>query len=226
MASAKGIEYLLVLGYLALLIPFWAILWGRETPKAAPAPARRLAAGGGLRDWFQTPEGIYFHPGHTWAVPEEGRVFRIGLDDFARKLVGPPDAVRLPEPGTTLEQGERAWSLDAGGRSVALLSPVQGKVTAVNPEVLGDPALVSGDPYGRGWLLKVKATRPKTTLRNLLPWRPAAAWMEDAANALSARLSPELGTVLQDGGVPVAGLAREIDPERWDRFAAELLLTG
>jgi hypothetical protein len=32
--------------------------------------------------------------------------------------------------------------------------------------------------------------------------------------------------VLQDGGVPVAGLAREIDPERWDRFAAELLLTG
>jgi len=224
----KGIEYLLVLGYLALLIPFWAILWGRDGREAAaPVPAvRRAAAASGLRGWFQIPEGLYYHPGHTWAIPEDGGVFRVGLDDFARKLVGPPDAVRLPEPGTTLEQGERAWSLDAGGRSVALLSPVQGRVIEVNPEVLGDPALVSDDPYGRGWLLKVKAARPHTTLRNLLPWRSAAAWMEDAAHALSARLSPELGTVLQDGGVPVAGLAREIDPERWDRFAAELLLTG
>lgn len=230
--STKGIEYLLVLGYLALLIPFWAILWGRPKEgralRAAPATAgRRLAAAGsGLRGWFQIPEGFFYHPGHTWAVPEEGGVFRIGLDDFARKLVGPPDAVRLPEPGTTLEQGERAWSLDAGGRSVALLSPVRGRVVEVNRQVLDEPDLVADDPYGRGWLLKVKATRPQTTLRNLLPWRPATAWMEDAAHLLSARLSPELGTVLQDGGVPVAGLAREIDPERWDRFAAELLLTG
>lgn len=229
--ATKGVEYLLVLGYLAVLIPFWWLLMGARKREAATAPAADLSGGRSAgaprpRGWFRVPEGLHYHLGHTWALPEGGGVFRVGVDDFVQKLVGPPDAVRLPEPGTSLEQGERGWSLEAGGRKVALLSPVPGRVTEVNPEVVRDPSLVSEEPYGRGWLMKVRVPRPETTLRNLLPWRVAAAWMDDAAQALSARMSPELGTVLQDGGVPVAGIAREIDRERWDRVAAELLLTG
>jgi glycine cleavage system H lipoate-binding protein len=224
--ASKGIEYLLVLGYLAVLIPFWWVLMGARKREAAPAPARQAAAAPRPRGWFRVPQGLHYHLGHTWAAPEGGGVFRVGVDDFAQKLVGPPDAVRLPPPGTTLEQGERAWSLEAGGRRVALLSPVAGRVVAVNPALAGDPSLVSEEPYGRGWLMKVRVPRPEITLKNLLPWRVATAWMDDAAQALSARMSPELGTVLQDGGVPVAGIAREIDRERWDRVAAELLLTG
>ena len=225
--STKGTEYLLVLGYLVVLIPFWWVLMGARKREAAAAPAARQAAGAPRpRGWFRVPEGLHYHLGHTWAIPEGGGVFRVGVDDFTQKLIGPPDAVRLPEPGTSLEQGERGWSLEAGGRRVAMLSPVAGRVTEVNPEVQRDPTLVSEEPYGRGWLMKVRAARPETNLRNLLPWRVAAAWMDDAAQALSGRLSPGLGTVLQDGGVPVAGIAREIDRERWYRVAAELLLTG
>jgi glycine cleavage system H lipoate-binding protein len=238
--ATKGLEYLLVIGYLVVLIPFFAILLGK-TRKVEPATASAAVASpalGGLaaraasavRGWFRVPEGVYYHPGHTWAVPEGDGTFRIGLDDFALKLVGPPDALRLPEVGSTLEPGERGFHVERDGRTVALLAPVRGRVTEVNHEVLRNPALLADDPYGRGWLMKVRAPRPETSLKNLLPWRVARAWMEDASDALSARMqpavAPALGRVLQDGGVPVAGLAREIDPDRWDSLAAELLLTG
>lgn len=237
--ATKGLEYLLVIGYLVVLIPFFMILLGKTRtvePAAARAPATSPETGlaaraaSALRGWFRVPEGVYYHPGHTWATPEGDGVFRVGLDDFALKLVGPPDGLHLPEVGTTLEPGERGWSVTRDGRTVALLAPVRGRVTEVNHEVLRNPALLADDPYGRAWLVKVRAPRPETTLKNLMPWRVAAAWMEDASEALSSRMqpatAPALGRVLQDGGIPVAGLAREIDPDRWERVAAELLLTG
>ena len=229
----KGIEYLMVIGYLLVLIPFWMVLQGgrrRQPAAAATRTLRRSTVVPGLRGWFRVPEGVHFHQGHTWAVPEGGGVFKVGLDDFAQRLVGPPDRLRLPEVGAALEEGERGWSLGVGDRTVDLLSPIRGEVVALNAEAIDNPALVSDDPYGSGWLMKVKAPRPDAALKNLLPWRLARAWMEDAADRLSAAMSPplgaELGRVLQDGGIPVAGLARQIDPEHWDRLAAELLLTG
>jgi glycine cleavage system H lipoate-binding protein len=224
----KGIEYLLVIGYLMLLVPFWFVLQGGRRPARASATALAEpvhAALSGLRSWFRVPEGLQFHPGHTWAAAEANGVFKVGVDDFAQRLIGAPDALRLPEVGAKLEQGERGWSVAADGREVNLLSPVRGEVVEVNREVLRDPALLAEDPYGRGWLLKVESPRPDTTSKNLMPWRVATAWMEDAAQRLSNVISPQLGQVLQDGGVPVAGLARQIDPEHWDRLAAELLLT-
>lgn len=238
--ATKGLEYLLVIGYLVVLIPFFMILLGKpRRGELAEAPAAAVSAAPGalaaraasaVRGWFRVPEGVYYHPGHTWAAPEGDGVFRVGLDDYALKLVGPPDALKLPEVGSTLEAGERGWSVVRDGKPVALLAPIRGRVTEVNHEAIRNPALLTDDPYGRGWLLKVRAPRPETTTKNLMPWRVATAWMEDASEALSARMqpavAPALGRVLQDGGVPVAGLAREIDPDRWDRLAAELLLTG
>jgi len=230
----KGIEYLLVIGYLLVLIPFWWALQGSGRRAAArrtvPAMAPAARAAAGLQAWFRVPREAHYHRGHTWAMPEEGGVFRVGVDDFAQRLIGFPEAVALPEVGAALEEGEPGWSVAADGRRVDLLSPVRGEVVEINPEVLSDPALVSEDPYGRGWLMKVRTPRPDATLKNLMPWRVATAWMEDASRRLSAAMSPavgvELGQVLQDGGVPVVGLARQIDPEHWDRFAAELLLTA
>lgn len=229
----KGIEYLLVIGYLLVLIPFWWALQGSGKRVAARRAERATApvlGGAGLQSWFRVPQEAYYHRGHTWAAPEAGGVFRVGLDDFAQRLIGFPDALSLPKVGESLEEGERGWSVAADGHAIDLLSPVRGEVMEVNREVLADPTLISEDPYGRGWLMKVKSPRPDATVKNLMPGRLATAWMEDASRSLSAAMSPavgvEVGQVLQDGGVPVVGLARQIDPEHWDRLAAELLLTA
>jgi glycine cleavage system H lipoate-binding protein len=153
-----------------------------------------------------------------------GTRFRVGVDDFAQRLLGRPDGLELPRVGARLKEGEAGFRFRLDGQTVDLLSPVAGKVVALNHDVLADPGRVGADPYGGGWLFEVEA--PSAALRNLLPARLARSWMEETAAALSSRLSAELGPVLQDGGVPVPGFARELSPERWPEIAAELLLTA
>jgi glycine cleavage system H lipoate-binding protein len=225
--ATKGIEYLLVFSYLFCLVPFW---WYLRSISKQQEPALALAGSdsreGTLRSWFEVPEGFSFHRGHTWAQPEEDGLLRVGMDDFAQQLIGTPSAFHLPALGDQLAQGEKGWRLQANGREVDLLSPLNGEVIAVNPEVLSNPELVCQDPYGRGWLMKVRAERPQTALKNLLPGKLARAWMDDTANQLSGLMGSELGPVLQDGGVPVSGFARQLAGEDWTEIAAEFLLTA
>lgn len=224
--ASKGIEYLMVIGYLALSIPFWLLLerWTRPARAAVPVPAWIGDPVAAMRGWFAVPDGPSYHRGHTWAAPVAAGRYRVGVDDFARRLLGRPDALELPAVGARLAEGEAGFRFRLDGRSVDLLSPVAGRVVALNPDALADPGRVTDDPYGAGWLFEVEA--PPSTLRNLLPARLARSWMEEAAAALSGRMSAELGPVLQDGGVPVPGFARELSPERWPEIAAELLLTA
>jgi glycine cleavage system H lipoate-binding protein len=222
--ASKGIEYLMVIGYLALSIPFWLLLERWTRPAGAPVPAWIGDPVAAMRGWFAVPDGPSYHRGHTWAAAVAAGRFRVGVDDFARRLLGTPDELDLPPVGARLAEGETGFRFRLDGRSVDLLSPVGGRVVALNRDAMADPGRVTDDPYGAGWLLEVEA--PPSTLRNLLPARLARSWMEEAAAALSGRMSAELGPVLQDGGVPVPGFARELSPERWPEIAAELLLTG
>jgi hypothetical protein len=100
---------------------------------------------------------------------------------------------------------------------------VTGRVVARNETALRDPGLVNGDPYGTGWLLEVEAPRWDHGIRALLRGGRAKEWLARAEAALRRQMSPELGAVLQDGGVPVSGIARALSPEKWDELARDLL---
>ncbi len=173
---------------------------------------------------YQLPEGLYYHRGHTWARPEGDKVF-VGLDDFARRLLGPACAVRLPAVGDWLTQGDTGFRLRVDGRAADLVSPVEGEVVAVNHDLLRQPALATDDPFGRGWVLKVRAANLASNLRNLLSGSLARRWMEDSREALDLRLMALSGSVLQDGGESSADFAGHLSTEDWRRLVGEFLLT-
>lgn len=150
----------------------------------------------------------------------------VGLDDFAQKLVGEPAAVRLPQAGDTLRQGERAWELELDSKSVGMVSPVDGEVLSVNPRIAESPGLVCADPYGEGWLMKMKVASPSCTRNNLLSGKLARAWMAQTVERLRTMRAGELGLLLPDGGVPVSGFVRELSPEAWADLAEEFFLSG
>ncbi len=219
--ATKGIEYLLVLSGLLYFAFFWIFLNRssvavyREAEEVAPA----------ISNWFQLPlEGRYFHQGHTWAMPESGNVVRVGMDDFAQKLVGKVDAIKCFPVGSQVIQGEKAWSLLVGSTSLDMLSPVDGKIVAINENLLSSPASIGDDPYGQSWLMKVQAPRISANQKNLLSGRLAGKWMEEVRDNLLARMNYNLGTVSQDGGVPVEGIARNLDQEKWDEIVKEFFL--
>lgn len=217
--ATKGTEYLLVIAYLILLVVTVRLLLPRLGRAAGGAGrARRV---GRPAPWFALAEGYHFHPGHAWVAEGGGDECTVGLDDFAAQLVGPPDALELPAVGTPVRQGERAWRIRAGGRELPMLAPVDGTVVAVNRAVVDAPALAAEDPYGAGWLLKIRAPDRRASLRNLLSGELAAAWMRFTAERLRCLPAGELGLVMPDGGAPVRGFGRQLGPEEWDAVARE-----
>jgi hypothetical protein len=125
--------------------------------------------------------------------------------------------------GSRLAEGHGGWDLEVEAKSVNVLSPVDGEVIAHNPAVLAFPGLVNRDPYGDGWLVKVRAARFGPDSRGLLRGESARVWMNSTEETLRRLVSPELGTVLQDGGAVVSGIARSLSPGHWDEIARTFL---
>lgn len=215
--ATKGMEYLIVIGFLAALIGFWR--WATR-PAYVESPVYH---GLGISGWFHFPSDIFYHRGHTWAKVENGTV-KVGIDDFAQKLIGRPETMEVPKVGERVDQGDVALRFKVDSKIVKMLSPVEGEVVEINESVLKDPEILTKDPYGEGWLFKVKSEDSKKSLRNLLDGILARVWIEDSVERLRDRMGSKLGYVLQDGGVPVSGMARVIDEANWDRLLNEFFL--
>ncbi len=216
--ATKGIEYIIVMAFLAVFIYFSRYLSHRTPAPAAGRPRTFV-------DYFRVPDGYLFHQGHTWFKKDGREVVTIGMDDFAQRFLGRIDEVCLPHMGARLRQGEKSWNLIAESRIIPMLSPVDGEVVAVNAAALRKPELINDDPYGNGWLLKVKATKMEANTRNLISGNVARTWTMEALNGIRMQNGESLGLVYQDGGAPVSGMAKALYGEEWDQEVRKLFLT-
>jgi glycine cleavage system H lipoate-binding protein len=176
---------------------------------------------------FLVPEGFFFHQGHAWMQADNADIstVTIGMDDFAQKMVGAIDFVNAGGIGEKIKQGERGWTLRVRHKPIDMHSPVSGEIVGVNGAVMSNPSLINNDPYGKGWLLKVKADNIGQESKNLLSGNIARKWMEDVTESLLESMGTELGEVYQDGGMPVSGMALNIDLANWDKLVREFFLT-
>jgi len=198
-----------------------AVLPVAQTPKLETAPRLAQSLVGG----FQVPEKLRFHPGHTWALSESPSLVRVGMDDFASKLVGKVDRIALPQRGQWIRQGQKIWTIFREGASVDMVSPIEGSIADVNDAAMQDPELARKDPFGEGWLVTVQAPDAKTSFRNLLGGALARWWTEESASRLQRKMPMALGALAQDGGVAVDNLATQISDEAWATIAKEFFLS-
>ena len=225
--ATKGIEYIIVMVFLGGFIYFSRYLSHRVT-----APAEASVRPRSFVDYFRVPDGYLFHQGHTWLKADGDQLVTVGMDDFAQKLLGKVDTIRLPGVGAKLTQGEEGWALAVREKTIPMVSPVDGEVVAVNQEAIRNPDLLGQDPFERGWLLKVRPARFTSNKRNLLSGQMARQWMSSVLERLRADIGkaipqegPSIGTAYQDGGTPVQGIARALAGERWEEMAKGYLLT-
>lgn len=175
---------------------------------------------------FQVPENVRYHAGHTWALSESRELVRVGLDDFASKLIGKIESIALPQRGRWVRQGQKIWTIIRDGKSVDMVSPIEGTISDVNEAVVKDPDLARKDPYGEGWLVTVQAPDSKINFRNLLGGTLARAWTEDSALRLRKRMPVAMAVALaQDGGVAVDDLSAHLPDEDWATLTKEFFLS-
>jgi glycine cleavage system H protein len=175
---------------------------------------------------FQVPENVRYHSGHTWALSESRELVRVGIDDFASKLVGKIESIALPQRGRWVRQGQKIWTIFRDGKSVDMVSPIEGTVSDVNEAVVKDPSLALKDPFGEGWIVTVQAPDSKVNFRNLLGGALARMWTEDSALRLRKRMPVAMAAALaQDGGVAVDDITAHLPNEDWAALTKEFFLS-
>lgn len=199
---------------------------GVNTLQVAPAkkintPAPFMIKQGG----FEIPQDFCFHPGHTWVVDEGRQNARVGIDAFAGNLIGKIDSIEVTDLNRWVRQGQPLCTITREGRTIQMLSPVEGVLISVNHEVLKNPTLIIDDPYKNGWLCVVKAPEIATNVKNLLRGTVVLPWLQNSLTRIGAMVQQLMPGLAQDGGLPVKGLLFLVDNSTQHELVHEFFLT-
>ena len=104
-----------------------------------------------------TPEDNRYEKSHEY-VHLEGDVATIGITDYAQKELGDVVFVELPQVGSQLDAGDELGSIESVKAVSELFTPVSGEVIEINEALADNPALVNTDPWGDGWMVRIRVT--------------------------------------------------------------------
>lgn len=174
---------------------------------------------------FKIPHGYYLHRGHMWVKIEERDTVRVGLDDFALRLLGPLDHIEAPLMGKEVLQDRADVSLTRGPNAAEILSPVSGVVTAINAELRGSGSLANQDPYTQGWVMCLHSKNLRQELRKLMIGDEASDYLDDEVERLYQVIEEEAGPLAADGGYLGDDIYGNLAPEVWNRLTRDFLHT-
>ncbi|MFC1814531.1 glycine cleavage system protein H [Thermodesulfobacteriota bacterium] len=174
---------------------------------------------------FKIPQGFYLHRGHTWIKIEEGGEARIGLDDFALRLLGPLDGIEAPLVGKELKQDRADIKMNRGSNTAKVLSPLNGVVTAVNPKLRKQGRLANVNPYSEGWVARIHSSTLRRDLKNLMIGNETGDFLRDEVDRLYRVIEAEAGPLAADGGQLGNDIYGNIPQIGWKRLTGLFLRT-
>jgi glycine cleavage system H lipoate-binding protein len=174
---------------------------------------------------FDVPMGYYFHGGHAWARIESGGYIRVGLDDFALKVLGEADALDLPLMGKELDQGKVGWGLKRRDNLADVLSPIDGVIVEVNSEIREKPGMANREPYGGGWLFMVRTPDIKATMGKLMTDQSSLTWMNTEVGHLESMIEDVAGPLAADGGYLASDIFGNLPEIGWNNLTKAFLKT-
>lgn len=211
-----------ILTIVAFLLLDALVLWTRRHRAAALAPATSIHPLAELLPEPELPGGVFLSPAHLWVGLLPAGLARVGLDPLIRAVLGKPDRVAAPTPGTRVQRGDPLFSARWGSRSILFRSPLAGTVQAA--------AADSAPLDEEGWVLTVEPAHAKTDLGLLPLAEEARRWFAQEWSRLrefitvqSLQAAP--ATLMPDGGSPAEGWMRHEPEATWDKFV-ESFLTG
>jgi glycine cleavage system H protein len=105
------------------------------------------------------PENIKYSKDHTWVRVEDEEA-TVGITDYAQESLGDIVYVDLPEEEDEVEAGEEVAEVESTKATSSVISPVSGTVIEVNEDIEDSPDTINEDPYGDGWIVRIKLSDP------------------------------------------------------------------
>jgi glycine cleavage system H protein len=225
--ETKGVEYLAIIAFLLLLIPFWLFL----NKKTSIFGKIRKAGGVISANILNIPQGLFYSKNHTWTHLEKSGSAKVGLDDLLVHFTGEVKINYVKNPDEMLEKGEILAEITKNGKLLRIHSPISGKFILPNSLLDEYPELMNEDPYGRGWICKIQPVNWKEETKSYFLAEEAITWSAKELVRLKDFLARSIGkyssepsmVTLQDGG-EISDQALSLMPEEtWQEFQQEFL---
>ncbi|MFU8821127.1 MAG: glycine cleavage system protein GcvH [Gammaproteobacteria bacterium] len=124
------------------------------------------------------PAELKYTRTHEWLRPEDDGTFTVGISDHAQDALGDLVFVETPDVGRTVTAGEACAVVESVKAASDIYSPIDGEVIAVNDALAAQPELLNTDPYGEGWIMRIRPAAGAET-STLLDANAYAATLED-----------------------------------------------
>ncbi|MBP2673932.1 MAG: glycine cleavage H-protein [Deltaproteobacteria bacterium] len=168
---------------------------------------------------FRYRSDYHLHPKHLWVFPsgETHHRVKVGIDDFAQKLIGKIDRVSLPAEGTVVKENAITFLLHSGARTVRMVSPSSGIVAETNTRLASEPSLINRDPYQEGWIFSMEAQADG--LKGLFHGNSIQQWLSWEVERLQRAFTTELGITATDGGEILVDIGSRLTDPQWEKVA-------
>lgn len=225
--DTKGIEYLIIIGFLLLIIPFWIFL---NKPLTLRVKIRETF-GVLTEKILRIPQGLFYSKNHTWAHLEKSGYARVGLNDLLLHITGKVELSKFKAQGEKIMKGDVIAEISQDGKRLKISSPLSGQIQGINTSLMDKPDLINEDPYGRGWMYKIKPEKWIEETSSYLMAEQATAWLKEELVKLKdfvaisiKKYTPETSLVImQEGGELSDNPLSELPEEAWKDFQTQFL---
>ena len=168
---------------------------------------------------FLLDDTVYYHRGHLWLQPVNGKV-RLGLDDLGQWLLGDIEKITFSRRKGWVERNQPLLRISCSHGTAEIASPFSGKVTEVNEGARRNSSMISTDPYGEGWLVELlpaegELTRLGQQAEGFCSGPDARQWLGKEVDRLHGVLETEIGVTMSDGGQMIDTLRDVITQKQW-----------
>lgn len=225
--ETKGIEYVIILSFFAILVPFWLFM-SRKIKKPASAEKTK---GFLTANSLKIPQGVFFSKFHTWAHLLTNGDAKVGIEDLLIHFTGDVKFDHIKSPGESIRKGDVLTVINQNGKNLRILSPISGEIRRTNSNLGENPDLLKDDPYQQGWIYAIKPTNWKVETNSYFLAEEATYWAKQELLRFKDFLSVSVqkympqpsGVVLQDGGELIDSPMAEMPREVWQDFQEKFL---
>jgi glycine cleavage system H protein len=176
------------------------------------------------RGEFSIPGGVFISTGHTWVSLSQEGAAKVGMDDFAKKLIGQVDAVEFPPIGMTVKVGQPLFVVKQKKRRVQFTSPISGRVVKTNAALAEDTEPLELTPYQKNWICMIDAEKLDVEVPQLKIGKAAVALFEEDIDKFRTAMKGMLGeaaTGTEADDLIYRGELGQLSDDQSDRVAKE-----
>jgi len=173
---------------------------------------------------FAIPGGVFISPGYCWVSMEQDGNAIVGIDDFAKKLIGKIDSIEFPNLGMTVKSGQPLFTIKQGSRAITFNSPISGKVMNINKPLQYNVELLNITPYNSNWICTIDAENLDTELKSLTIGKSAVSMYQDDIEHFIDMRKKSGKSAKEDeyiDGEIYIGEFEKLDDPNWNRVSSE-----